>query len=323
MYPRLQEGVEMGTFRYEDEPWEEHYYAVNPKGREFELSAGVYRALAAADGTHALPLSRPAQRRVKKCGLVTTRRLMLDGWLNRFVLFPVGARASRLRPLCRVVDMLLPVVSVTAMLFAAAFLWQYRFYPYEVNIPWVSAVVMVLSCCLHELGHLAAGIDYDTKPSEMGVLLLLIFPIGAYVACQEGDHLTWRQRLQLCLAGVEGNLLLAGICTLLGQLLPQGTALFLLAVKLNLELAILNLLPVAGLDGEAALSALLQVDSIGRIAEETLESPKKRRRLWRAGPAGWLCLAAFAGIGLCKCAVVMLSVLGVLYMVVCAGLLFL
>ena len=60
MHPILKDGVNIGTFQYDDEdPAVTHYYAENAEGEEFEITEEVFHALLHADGTRPLALPDP------------------------------------------------------------------------------------------------------------------------------------------------------------------------------------------------------------------------------------------------------------------------
>ena len=83
---------------------------------------------------------------------------------------------------------------------------------------WLYYGLLVCSLALHEVGHLVAGLAYGYKISDTGILLLGIIPIGAYVAHEDKKDASRSEKVQFALAGVEMNLLIAGICLLSGTI---------------------------------------------------------------------------------------------------------
>ena len=96
------------------------------------------------------------------------------------------------------------------------------------------------------------------------------------------------------MAGVEVNLLIAGICLLLAMQSYQLSLTMLSVANVNVILAGVNLLPASGLDGESALSAACGIDSIGEVAREWLTNKKRRQKLLRAGLPGYACFCVFS-----------------------------
>ena len=116
MYPMLKEGITIGAFSYEGSD-ETHYFVENGKGGEFEISYALYKALVHADGTKPLRLrhcgGKKTVEELKRLGIIRTSRFVSDDDLfNRFILFPIGSRARKYRPLCVLVNQLLPFLSI-------------------------------------------------------------------------------------------------------------------------------------------------------------------------------------------------------------------
>lgn len=217
MYPVLKEGVSIGTFQYEGSD-ATHYFIENADGEEFEISSRLWDALLKADGTRPLDLPDNGRRvlpKLKRHGLVRTSRFVQDdGLFNRFILFPIGNRLQAGKLIFKALNAALPAVAI--LIFAIGiyvttsdgegsgynFSW------------WLYYGLIALSLALHELGHLVAGLAYGYKISDTGILLLGIIPLGAYVAHEDKKDATKAEKIQFALAGVEVNLLFAGICLL-------------------------------------------------------------------------------------------------------------
>ena len=152
----------------------------------------------------------------------------------------------------------------------------------------------------HEMGHLIAGISAKYNFSDAGILLLGLFPIGAYVAHEEKKNATKAEKLKLALSGILVNLLIAGIL-FSGSVLSSTTDYtFIAAAQINCILAAVNLLPAEGLDGESALSALLGVESISETAKKWIMNTKHRRKLFHSGFTGYASFCLFGFIMLSK-----------------------
>lgn len=307
MYPILKEGVTMGTFHYEGSDTT-HYYIENADGQEFEISQTLWDALFQADGTHPLSLPDEGQLllpQLKQCGLVRTSRFVRDpnSTFNRFILFPIGSRQKN-RRLFRTMNAFLPVVSLLLFVLGVSLmLIRQPYIGYDFNW-WFYIGLALFSVVLHEIGHLVAGLAYDYEISDIGVLLLGVVPMGAYVAHEAREDATKAQKIQFSLAGIEVNLLLAGGFLLAAMLYTPLSLPLVSAANMNVLLAGINLLPTFGLDGENALSAALGVDNISGMAKKWLRSKKRRQKLFRSGLPGYACFCVFAlsllsGVVLC------------------------
>ncbi len=279
MYPILEEGVSIGTFLCEGSDIT-HYYIENADGEVFEISHRLWDALLQADGTHPLNLPNSGNRILpvlKEYGLIRTSRFVRDdGTFNRFILFPIGNRMQSGRPVFKAINAILPVVS--ALIFAiGVYLVKtnctgtaYRFNR------WLYYILVVCSIALHEAGHLIAGLSYGYKISDTGILLLGIIPIGAYVAHEDKKDATKFEKIQFALAGIEVNLLIAGICLLLAIQYYRLSLTMLFVANINIVLVGINLLPTFGHDGESALSVVCEVNSISEAAKKWLANKKHR-----------------------------------------------
>lgn len=297
MYPVLKEGVSIGTFQYEGSDTT-HYYIENADGEEFEISHRLWDALLQADGTHPLNLPNNGSRalsKLKRLGLVRTSRFVRDdGIFNRFILLPIGSRSQNNCLICKAINAALPVVS--ALIFAmGVYLMKSSGTDTGYHFSWwLYYGLLICSLALHEVGHLVAGLAYGYKISDTGILLLGIIPIGAYVAHEDKKDASRSEKVQFALAGVEMNLLIAGICLLIAmQYYPLSLVLVSVA-NVNVVLAGINLLPASGLDGESALSAVFGVNSISEVAKKCLFNKKRRQKLLRSGFSGYACYCVFA-----------------------------
>ena len=297
MYPILKEGVSIGTFQYEGSG-ATHYYIENANGEEFEISRRLWDALLKADGTRPLDLPDNGRRilpKLKRHGLVRTSRFVQDdGLFNRFILFPVGNRLQAGRLVFKALNAALPAVAI--LIFAIGIYVttsEGEESGYNFNW-WLYYGLIALSLALHELGHLIAGLAYGYNISDTGILLLGIIPLGAYVAHEDKKDATKAEKIQFALAGVEVNLLIAGVCLLLAMQPYQWSLTMFSVANVNVLLAGINLLPASGLDGESALSAACGIDSIGEVARKWLTNKNRRQKLFRAGLPGYACFFVFS-----------------------------
>ena len=296
MYPVLCDNVSIGTFCYEGSNTK-HYFIANAEGDEFEISRSLHDALLKADGTKPLDLpdkGRSVLPELKRNGLVSTSRFVRSkGLFNRFILFQVG-NTRNLSVACGIVNAGLPVIAI--LLFAiGVFLMSTGTTPIGNSTNWwVCYGLLIVSLACHEAGHFMAGLSYGYKIHDVGVLLFGVVPLGAYVAHEDKKDATKAEKLQFALAGIEMNLLIAGICLIITNLCYPLSATMVMVANMNVILALVNLLPAEELDGEAALSALLGVESISKIAKACLLKRELRYKVLHSGPRGLGCLCIFA-----------------------------
>ena len=297
MYPMLKDGVSMGTFQYEDSDTT-HYYIENADGQGFEVSRGLWEALLNAAGTHPLALPDHGSRilpKLKRRGLVRTSRFVQDaGVFNRFILFPIGERMCAGRPVFKVINAALPLLSIITFvigLVVMALKGEGRGDSFSL---WLFYGLIALSLALHELGHLTAGLAYGYKISDVGILLFGLIPIGAYVAHGDPTRASKAEKVQFALAGIEVNLLVAGLCLLLAVQESPWSMLMHAIANANMILAGVNLLPTSGLDGEYALSAVCGMNSVSKAARKWITNKKCRKKLLHAGLPGYACLCVFS-----------------------------
>lgn len=296
MYPMLKDGVSLRIEACENDT-EECCIVTNDRGKDYRVSPGLYRILKHADGTHPLKLSRRKRKALERRRIITTSRFVFCGAINRFILFAVGRRARTIRPQCRVMNAILARVSLPVFLLASACM---TLFGPEVDITSFQEAayygLLVLSLTIHEAGHFFSGIALGYHVTEAGLLLLGILPIGAYVAHMDKPSASPKAQIQMALAGIEANLLMAGLLLILGMCWDSLAATFVIAANTNVALALLNALPVKGLDGGTALGYALGVKNISSFAQDILFSAPKRRVLYAEGWVGMLYLALCLGV---------------------------
>lgn len=135
---------------------------------------------------------------------------------------------------------------------------------------------------LHEIAHAVASLACGGRVFEIGLMLQLPFS-GAYVMTDDSKVKGALKRAQIDAAGIEANLLLAGLAFLLGAVLPWNTKGFFYAALINAELALMNVLLIDGLDGAGIMSELLGIRSLGKTAKTFFRDRRKSFRRRRAG----------------------------------------
>ena len=91
---------------------------------------------------------------------------------------------------------------------------------------------------------------------------------------------------------------MVGLLIILALIFESYT--LVMSANTNVLLIIINALPVRGLDGEAALSALFEVKSISNLSTRIILDSKKRKRLFQSGIIGKMCLMFYFIVFLLK-----------------------
>ena len=297
MYPMLRADVSLGTFTCENDA-KEHYIVVNPDGNEYELPYKLYHILEKADGTHPISLSRNLKRRLERDKIITTSRFVSAGVINRLIVFAIGNRSRYIYQFCQAVNKVLAFASLPLFLLAMLLMltsWEKVQHSFNAGLYYG---VFILSLGVHEFGHLSAAVSSGYAVTDVGLLLLGIIPIGAYVAYRNKKSASKKERIQLALAGIEADLIVAGVLIILALIFESYT--LIMSANTNIALIIVNSLPVRGLDGEAALSALFEVKSISNLSTRIILNSEKRKKLFQSGILGKICLLFYLVVFLFK-----------------------
>ena len=127
------------------------------------------------------------------------------------------------------------------------------------------AMALIVSKCLHELGHAYACKRYGLKVPTMGVAFLVMWPF-LYTDTTESWKLeSKRQRMTIGIAGVFAELSLAIFATLLWSFLPDGalrSAVFFIATASWLITLAININPFMRWDGYYLLSDLVGIRNL-------------------------------------------------------------
>ena len=137
---------------------------------------------------------------------------------------------------------------------------------------------------MHEFAHATAGICYGGRVMEIGVMFEG-FP-GAYTMMDDGPVRKRMQRIQISLAGIEINIVLACLSIIICRYHPNWFSFFFEFFIVNLELALSNLLFVEGLDGTAELGAILGDEDLMRNAWNIPFDKGRENKLKRYGVNG-------------------------------------
>ena len=118
----------------------------------------------------------------------------------------------------------------------------------------ISSAVLLISILLHELGHAWARKNFGAPYSE-----IVLHGFGGY--CTGPGKFSRNQSIIISASGPAMNLILAGLCFFLleafATLPPVAKVAAAWGMRLNIALAILNLIPLYPLDGGQILAQAL------------------------------------------------------------------
>lgn len=316
MYPVLKDNVGLGSFRFGDE---EGYFICNAESETW-VSKRLYVALMKADGTAPLDLPDNGHSvipRLRKLGYIRTSRFEHEkGLICSFTILNLRSRALNNNCFLKLFSAVLPFLSVIVFVIGLLLMnWHtVNFRQHFDTMSWYMCIF--ISIVAHEAGHLAALAACGYEVYDTGLLFLGVLPIGAYVSHKDKESALRNDRLKVSLAGIEMNILTAGIFFILSAFGGTYAVMFRYLGLVNLILVLFNLLPAQGLDGEAALSAVFDVDSIYSIAKKNLFDRKLRRRLYRSGRKGNAYFLILFGVLLSKVAFIILSITSLVWLLI-------
>ena len=119
-------------------------------------------------------------------------------------------------------------------------------------------IALVLGILLHETAHAMACLAYGGRFFEGGLAWFFMVP-GGYVLIDTDDINSILKRVQISLAGVEMNLMLAGIFFILSTVTGAFSGCFFYGAITNILLAVSNMTFIMGFDGCDALCEILGI----------------------------------------------------------------
>ena len=211
----IKEGVSLSSFQYVGND-ELHYSVKNAEGQEYEIDEGLFRYLLENDWDEPLELPielKPEIPRLIEEKIIQTSRLFHVNWaINRLLVSCVRCESEKTKSAMKWANQFLPVGSVAffllGLLSALFHGRQFNDYIYL----WLFYLLFALSVALHEVGHMIASLASGAEHGQLGILLFLFFPFGAYYGHRDDIEMSQKEAFQFSLAGVEMNLLIAGFC---------------------------------------------------------------------------------------------------------------
>lgn len=136
---------------------------------------------------------------------------------------------------------------------------------------------------LHEIAHAIACLSYGGKLFEAGVMIRGILP-GAYVLIDDYGIDSRSKKAQINMAGIEMNLLIAGIMMIMMVKVEVTSCLFRYKIAMyyiviqNIFGAFLNISLVEGLDGEHTISSLMDASVVDAAKANILQMTTQENR---------------------------------------------
>lgn len=151
-------------------------------------------------------------------------------------------------------------------------------------------MIFVFGIVLHELSHVAACLDYRGRFFELGIMTHYYLP-GAYVLITYDNVRQRMRRVQISAAGVESNMLLAGICLCFLKFGSFDPIALLIGALLNVITAVFNCSLIEGLDGMLIYQELLGEDFLNK-AKRLIWDSNGKAELRRRGINGKITITA-------------------------------
>lgn len=143
---------------------------------------------------------------------------------------------------------------------------------------------------LHEWSHGAACIAYGGKVFEFGLMISHFFP-GGYTLMDTSGIKKRIQLAQINAAGIESNILLAGLFLALSSVASTLHNEIYYAGILNVSLAIVNLAFLDGMDGMNIISSLLGIEDLRDKIKMVIKRPLIKKGLSIFGLEGKFVIA--------------------------------
>ena len=177
---------------------------------------------------------------------------------------------------------------------------------------WLGIIPGVIAgTVFHEFGHAIAGLGYGGTVYEVGISITNFLP-SAYTMIKTENIKNPLRRIQIDAAGVEMNMLLAGVFMFMAALFPELGNLLLSSAIVNIADALFNLVFIADLDGAHIIGTILGDMQFVQKSRRLVFSRKARKKMRKKGINGEAAIAVsyiLAVMQLALPAVYLLSVL--------------
>ena len=183
---------------------------------------------------------------------------------------------------------------------------------------WIGGFIfgIVSGTFLHEMGHLWACLGYGGQAFEVGLLFMFFLP-GAYVLIKDDRIKKRMRRVQVSAAGVEMNILLAGILILFASKNSSLSGFFLGAAIQNLLMALTNMTFVNGFNRMVKIGELMGDKALYFKAKNVLKNHEYRKHLEKQGLKGQAIIVVSYILGVLQLTLPLLYLLNIGAVVIC------
>lgn len=164
--------------------------------------------------------------------------------------------------------------------------------PLSSESPWFGILLGIfVGAITHELSHGLSCLHWGGRVFEIGMMLHYGIP-GMYVLMDQTSITSRVQKTLVNSAGIEMNLMLVGVFSILSVIYPAISLSFFMAAFMNFWLALINLLPAPSVDGMRVMCALLGDENAVQTAEKAIRSRRLRKQCRAQGFRGYIKLLA-------------------------------
>lgn len=243
------------------------------------------------------PATKPKVNRWRNPFAIKFALVNPDGMLHK--------TAHWFKPLFSPVFVILWVGLVLVALAAAALNWQELLEHSEArfadpkNLIWYWLLYPLIKC-LHEFGHAYATRYWGGEVREMGITLLVFFPVPYVDSSAAHRFSSKHKRLAVCAAGILVEVFLAAVALLVWTNTDQGLMrdlAFDIVIIGGISTLLFNANPLLRFDGYYIVSELLEIPNLGTRADQylgylfkrfVLDMPELRTPITAHGEAKWL-----------------------------------
>lgn len=259
MKTRFMIGVELQLKK--DMDGTKKYYIIDNENEEtYEISKKMYYQLKEYERNDFKDIPEDLKNILLEKSLITTDRIFeFEDSNSCFIpLIWISKITKKRRLLCRWLNVLLPIMSVCIFALGRTMLYSWREEFYYSDFDFIFMILLIFfSGLIHEFGHTIASIAIKSKVSCIGLFTWFKFvPAGFAVYTYSNNNASKIARIQEILAGLEMNLLFAGILAIILSTSSYCSIVVYEMYKFNILLIILNLIPVLSFDGEKVLDVI-------------------------------------------------------------------
>lgn len=150
---------------------------------------------------------------------------------------------------------------------------------------------ILVGLVLHEVSHAAATLNYRGFLSEVGIMMQTFMP-GVYCLVDYDNVKDRFKRAQINAAGVECNMLLAGVFLVLLKLAIFPSYFLIYAAVMNCFLGMTNMSLIGGVDGAGTFEEYFGCENFVARAKALVSNRKEKAKLRRSGINGSATIAA-------------------------------